>query len=1163
MKLLLTLVFASSLWAVTDSITIYNSDTSTRTNLPFVIGRGFAKGEIPSGMCPSPGLTTWQFDLKNSWPDGSVKFGIISGIIPSLSNGGSVTYTISAASCPSTTPLTLSQMDTALTSAGGGGWGGGAQIQVTAASTTITSDAKTMLDRYDPGSDSFGDCKNDYWLQGPVVTAVIVQDCVLGASGAGNTTHWDFGWTWNGSTMATSYTCIANDCSTAANPASLHPWYILYFFPGGQYIRADMILENAWTNRAQDQLINVNYLTGSTPVSQLNYAGVPRKLTDVTMTTQSDIITSASASFTSNDIGSSIAINTDDTTICSIQSSTQATLCGPPFSSGTNVTAYINRWNWGQSYRKTFWTGAGNPGNYLVDHNWSYMVTTGMLPPYDPTKSASPDSQVYATDDCNASPSTGSDYKCFAQVSVTGAGIGPQTWSDTGDRGGHGRVDQGYSQTDGDPTPMSRQALLYLTNMSTCGTANGACAEGWYILTGTRGARDSSLSASIPGGAGTWGNSGNIPYHNRESRTGTVDTSHYFCPNLAAGVNANTGVGTGNNVANNSSTCGTSTDTPFGRPLSRYFDFTLGLPSAHPSGAVSSLGAWNPDIIRWLEWTYNAWLITGDYYFALDLQMNASYAMSVYNASRVDYGSNGFFSVANPKGSILRQTAGVTDVMGKAWAVSKDGSLEQTYWDSVLASNAETFEGEMYIQNGVGGYTSTLTPTSPNTTCSSYNIASTDRWAWGNCTLRSMCGSGEPQNSSCTVITQQLHSPVGGQNITGFTANLSAGVFTVAYAVAGTTTELVNWDGSGVTPSTGTKITITNATGGWTAINGLHTVQSTGTEMGVPCTSSPQGLSSCAYIIIDANTTGASQPLTGSVGVFWEQFGLVSSASTGSTTTITTSAFDSAIPVDIYGCVDQGGANWSGLNGVWTPTMVSSSSYSVPFNSTGFPSFSQSGCYWTTGLAENDKMTDQDQGWMEGMWGVVANELTNFGVSYYKNIAAELNKRYIEKIEDSSYNPFLIGKNFQPIKGVTGLSGGAGAQMTNGNGTANQMFSSWASVKAAMPPYAQTINTFWPSFSFVADMGSNPCTDHAYALEGRAMAAYLPGVTSGSFSGTAAWNWAKSWVPFFSDSTMDPGGNCGTSDAQIKWAFAPLSIPSTGSPRVSAAGQVSAGNQVN
>lgn len=244
-------IVVGSQGAPNDKLTVFEVDGVTQTNRPITFGRIFQQGEI--AQCPQPiseggPVSNYQSDVKNRWPDGSVKFAIISfteNLAPSSATEVSFQST---ASCNNTGYLGQSQM----TGFNGANWG--AQIVVTpAGGTAVTTDAKTMLAASDPGANTFGDCKNDYWLRGPVVTAVILQDCTSSSA------H-DFGWTWNGSTMT-------NPVTGNAPTASLHPMFVLYFYPLINSVEVSAIIEDPWPTRIQDQSIGLAFKTGGTPTT--------------------------------------------------------------------------------------------------------------------------------------------------------------------------------------------------------------------------------------------------------------------------------------------------------------------------------------------------------------------------------------------------------------------------------------------------------------------------------------------------------------------------------------------------------------------------------------------------------------------------------------------------------------------------------------------------------------------------------------------------------------------------------------------------------------------------------------------------------------------------------------------------------------------------------
>jgi len=240
-----------------DTATIFEVDGITQTDRPITFGRIFRQSEI--AQCPQPmiggaPLSNYQADVKNRWPDGSVKFAIVSFTQNLGANSATEVAFQNTASCNNSGYLTQSQM----TGFNSGNWN--AQLVVTpqspsASAAAVTTDFKAILGGNDPGGDTFPDCKNDYWLKGPVVTAVIVQDCTTAFT-------YDFGWNWNGANMASDGTHASY--TTTSQYASLHPMAVLYFYPSTNVVQASVILENPWPTRIQDQNIAMAIKTGST-----------------------------------------------------------------------------------------------------------------------------------------------------------------------------------------------------------------------------------------------------------------------------------------------------------------------------------------------------------------------------------------------------------------------------------------------------------------------------------------------------------------------------------------------------------------------------------------------------------------------------------------------------------------------------------------------------------------------------------------------------------------------------------------------------------------------------------------------------------------------------------------------------------------------------------
>ena len=71
-----------------NTVVLNNQQPNKISNYPLQIGRAFVSGEIKSGSVPAlqynNTVLQTQADIKNRWPDGSVKFAILTAVIPEL-----------------------------------------------------------------------------------------------------------------------------------------------------------------------------------------------------------------------------------------------------------------------------------------------------------------------------------------------------------------------------------------------------------------------------------------------------------------------------------------------------------------------------------------------------------------------------------------------------------------------------------------------------------------------------------------------------------------------------------------------------------------------------------------------------------------------------------------------------------------------------------------------------------------------------------------------------------------------------------------------------------------------------------------------------------------------------------------------------------------------
>jgi hypothetical protein len=70
-------------------------------SLPFTLGQAFRQGQVPAGKFVGSSLPGLQVTPKNTWPDGSLKFAILSGRATLAANTAK-TYTLTAAGAAGT-----------------------------------------------------------------------------------------------------------------------------------------------------------------------------------------------------------------------------------------------------------------------------------------------------------------------------------------------------------------------------------------------------------------------------------------------------------------------------------------------------------------------------------------------------------------------------------------------------------------------------------------------------------------------------------------------------------------------------------------------------------------------------------------------------------------------------------------------------------------------------------------------------------------------------------------------------------------------------------------------------------------------------------------------------------------------------------------------------
>jgi hypothetical protein len=208
--LILTLLLVSNaVCALTvasgNGIAIADVSGSSQTNSPETVTRFFRQGEIlhyaQAVISGIPLLT--QCDVKNRWPDGSVKFAIVSFVVPKIDSSGTLVRFEDQATGNNTGFLTQSDMLD-------GAYNFDATISLDAP-TNQTISARAIL-----AAGHFS-----YWLKGPIVTAVIIED-------------------------RANRSFDVNTDGLSGNP--LHPIFEGWFYPQNHAVDVGFTLENIWAS---------------------------------------------------------------------------------------------------------------------------------------------------------------------------------------------------------------------------------------------------------------------------------------------------------------------------------------------------------------------------------------------------------------------------------------------------------------------------------------------------------------------------------------------------------------------------------------------------------------------------------------------------------------------------------------------------------------------------------------------------------------------------------------------------------------------------------------------------------------------------------------------------------------------------------------------------
>lgn len=222
------LLFVCGLWALPVTV-VKNATASAQVNTPLTLSLCFCEGEIsvPCGARVDDTPASCQWDVKRTWPGGSIKHALLSLSIPSVAAGDSVEVTLdTAAAAEANTPISAASILATDFDA---------QAIFVKDGQTYTASARELL--LAPGGLS------KYWCSGPIATEFILR---------GNP-----------------------KTSIGVPDSDLCVQFEVRFYQGLSTARVSFVVENTYESRIHDVFYDVTLKTGSaSPDSVYGKAGV-------------------------------------------------------------------------------------------------------------------------------------------------------------------------------------------------------------------------------------------------------------------------------------------------------------------------------------------------------------------------------------------------------------------------------------------------------------------------------------------------------------------------------------------------------------------------------------------------------------------------------------------------------------------------------------------------------------------------------------------------------------------------------------------------------------------------------------------------------------------------------------------------------------------------
>lgn len=206
--------------SVTD-VVVTNESGSAQRNVPVTFALPFVVGDVPTGASlvarlPDGTMLPTQLDRKAAHPDGSLRHGIITVVLPKLKGGQSETLVLARVPAPPAKPARIADLPAEFNAA----------VRASVNGSTYSTSVRELL--------KAGHAKT--WLAGPLVTAWIVDGPLKDAKGN-------------------------------VNPY-LAAQFAIRYYPGEGSVRVSITVENDWTYVPKPHafIYNVQLLVGSRQV---------------------------------------------------------------------------------------------------------------------------------------------------------------------------------------------------------------------------------------------------------------------------------------------------------------------------------------------------------------------------------------------------------------------------------------------------------------------------------------------------------------------------------------------------------------------------------------------------------------------------------------------------------------------------------------------------------------------------------------------------------------------------------------------------------------------------------------------------------------------------------------------------------------------------------